>query len=413
MQKRNTKPTASKLTVLRQLCNLIPTHLVPRLARETGVDSMARTFSPWSHVVSMLFAQLTHAIGLNDVCDALRLHSGPLSALRGATAPSRNNLSHANKRRDAALAERLFWTVLDHLQKLSPGFAAGRRGKGLARRFRRVIHVVDSSTIALIASCIDWAQHRRRKAAAKLHVRLDLHSLLPRFVLVESAKAADSIRAAEVCAGVKPGEIVIFDRAYVDFIHLGVLNGDGVFWVTRSKEALCFRVVKKLPKATDKRILNDELVRLKNKDSRANYPEAMRRVRALVEVDGQEREMEFLTNNLQWSATSVADLYRCRWQIEVFFKQIKQSLQLCDFLGNSANAVRWQVWTALLLYVLMRFLCVMSSWSHSFTRLFTLLRATLWRKIDLWDLLRFCGTASGHFRYLATPQSAYLPGLTR
>jgi len=93
------------------------------------------------------------------------------------------------------------------------------------------------------------------------------------------------------------------------------------------------------------------LVVLKNKDSRANYPKPMRRVRALVEVDGKEREMDFLTNNLQWSATSVADLYRCRWQIEVFFKQIKQSLQLCDFLGTSANAVRWQVWTALLLYV--------------------------------------------------------------
>ena len=110
--------------------------------------------------------------------------------------------------------------------------------------------------------------------------------------------------------------------------------------------------------------------------------------------------MEFLTNHLQWSAASVADLYRCRWQIEVFFKQIKQSLQLCDFLGNSANAIRWQVWTALLLYVLMRFLCVLSRWNHSFTRLFTLLRAALWRKIDLWDLLRFCGTAGGHFRYL-------------
>src|ERR1700747_2467203 len=395
--KKNSKPTASKLSVLGQLCNLIPPHLVFKLARETGVDSMARSFSVWSHVVSMLFAQLTHAIGLNDVCDALRLHSGPLSALRGATPPSRNNLSHANKHRDAALAERLFWAVLEHLKKLSPGFATGRRGKGLARRFRRFIHVVDSSTIALIASCIDWAQHRRRKAAAKLHVRLDLHSLLPRFVLVESAKAADSIRAAEVCAGVKPGEIVIFDRAYVDFIHLGVLNDDGVFWVTRSKESLCFRVVKKLPKATDKRILSDELVVLKNKDSRANYPEAMRRVRALVETDGKEREMEFLTNNVSWSASSVADLYRCRWQIEVFFKQIKQSLQLCDFLGNSANAVRWQVWTALLLYVLMRFLYLVSS--HSFTRLFTLLRAALWRKIDLWDLLRLCGTASGNFRY--------------
>src|SRR5258707_7693092 len=298
--------------------------------------------------------EIDSSIGLNDVGDALGLHSGPLSALRGAPGPSRNNLSHANKRRDAALAERLFWAVLDHLPKLSPGFGTGRRGKGLARRFRRVIHVVDSSTIALIASCIDWAQHRRRKAAAKLHVRLDLHSLLPRFVLVESAKAADSIRAAEVCAGVKPGEIVIFDRAYIDFIHLGVLNGDGVFSVTRSKESLCFRVVKKLPKATDKRILSDELVVLKKKDSRANYPQPLRRVRARVEVDGKEREMEFLTNNLQWSAGSVADLYRCRWQIEVFFKQIKQSLQLCDFLGNSANAVRWQVWTALLLYLLMR-----------------------------------------------------------
>jgi hypothetical protein len=410
VKKRNTKPTASKLTVLRQLCNLIPAHLVPKLARATGVDAKARSFSAWSHVVSMLFAQLTHAIGLNDVCDALRLHSGPLSALRGATPPSRNNLSHANKHRDAALAEGLFWAVLEHLQTLSPGFARGRRGKGLAHRFRRVIHVVDASTIALIASCIDWAQHRRRKAAAKLHVRLDLHSLLPRFVLVESAKAADSIRAAQVCAGVKAGEIVIFDRAYVDFVHLGVLNDEGVYWVTRSKEGLCFRVVKKLPKGTDKRILRDDLVMLKNPDSRANYPHRLRRVRALVEVDGQPREMEFLTNNLAWSAASVADLYRCRWQIEVFFKQIKQSLQLCDFLGNSANAVRWQVWTALLLYVLMRFLSVMSGWSHSFTRLFTLLRAALWSKVDLWDLLRFCGTAGGHFRYLATPQDAYFPG---
>ena len=142
-------------------------------------------------------------------------------------------------------------------------------------------------------------------------------------------RPADSIRAAEVCAGVKPGEIVIFDRAYVDFVHLNVLTEDGVFWVTRSKESLCFRVVKRLPKRTDKRILSDELVVLKNKDSRANYPKAMRRVRALVEVEGKEREMEFLTNNLSWSASSVADLYRCRWQIEVFFKQIKQSLQLC------------------------------------------------------------------------------------
>jgi hypothetical protein len=196
--------------------------------------------------------------------------------------------------------------VLEHLQTLSPGFAAGRRGKGLARRFRRVIHVVDSSTIALIASCIDWAQYRRRKTAAKLHVRLDLHSLLPRFVLVESARAADSIRAARKSAPES-------NRARLLSLIVPTLisstwtcsMANGVFWVTRSKESLCFRVVKKLPKATDKRILSDELVVLKNKDSRANYPEAMRRVRALVEVDGKERAKEFLTNNVSWGATSV------------------------------------------------------------------------------------------------------------
>ena len=138
--------------------------------------------------------------------------------------------------------------------------------------------MVDSSTIALIASCIDWAQHLSGAKPPPSSMCVWTCTVCCRALSWSKAKAADSIRAAEVCAGVKPGEIVIFDRAYVDFIHLGVLNGDGVFWVTRSKESLCFRVVKKLVKATDKRILSDELVVLKNKDSRANYPAAMRRV---------------------------------------------------------------------------------------------------------------------------------------
>src|SRR6266581_7605181 len=176
MKKKKTKsqPSRSKFSVLGQLCNWIPAHLVPKLARETGVEQKARTFTPWSHVVCLLFAQLTHALGLNDVCDALRLHSGPLSALRGAVAPSRNNLWHANKNRDASMAEALFWQVLEHLQSLKPGFAQGARFR-LARRFKRVIHVVDSTTVQLVASCLDWAKHRRRKAAAQCHLRLDLH----------------------------------------------------------------------------------------------------------------------------------------------------------------------------------------------------------------------------------------------
>jgi len=131
---------------------------------------------------------------------------------------------------------------------------------------------------------------------------------------------------------------------------------------------------------------------------------------ALVEVDGQEVEMVFLTNNLEWSAPSIVELYRCRWQIEVFFKQIKQTLQLADFLGTTANAVRWQVWTALLVYLLLRYLGFLANWSHSFSRLFTLIRAALWKKWDVLSLLRCYGTAGGHFRYLAQPEQAYLPG---
>jgi len=137
MKKKNTNlPTVSKLNLLRQICNFIPEFFVPKLARETGVDKKSRTFTPWSHVVSLLYAQLTHSIGLNDVCDALRLHSGPLSSLREAKAPSRNNLSNANKVRPAEMAEKLFWAVFEHLGKLSPDFSSGKAG-GLSGNHRQ------------------------------------------------------------------------------------------------------------------------------------------------------------------------------------------------------------------------------------------------------------------------------------
>jgi hypothetical protein len=404
-------PTGSKLNLLRQICNLIPEFLVFKLARETGVDKKVRTFSAWSHVVSLLFAQLTHSIGLNDVCDALGLHSGPLSSLRGATAPTRNNLSHANKVRSAEMAEKLFWAVFEHLGNLSPHFVRGRAGQRFARKFKRAIHLVDSTTIPLIASCMDWARHRRRKAAAKCHLRLDLQSFLPRFAIVDTARHNDAKRAREVCAGIKAGEIVIFDKAYVDFAHLADLCMRMVLWVTRAKDNLRFKIVRRYQRGAVGKILRDDLIRLTTPASRKDFPELMRRIVALVEVDGQEVEMVFLSNNLEWSADSIVELYRCRWQIEVFFKQIKQTLQLADFLGTSANAVRWQVWTALLVYLLLRYLAFVSQWTHSFSRLFTLLRAALWKKWDVLDLLRRYGTAGGQFRYLACPEQAYLPGM--
>lgn len=407
MKIKTIKPTRCRFNILRQICNLIPEHLVAKIARETGAEDKSRTFSPWSHAVSLLHAQLSHSLGLNDLCDSLQLHSGPLSTLRGACPPSRNGLSHANRERPAQMAEQLFWSVLGHLKTQSPGFATGRR-RGAAFRFKLPIHVIDSTTLELVANCMDWAKHRRRKAAAKTHLRLNLQSLLPGWVIVDTAAEHDNLRARELCAGLKGGEIALFDRGYVDFGHLRDLDQRGVFWVTRAKENLAFEVIQKMPRSKDDQILRDDIIVLSHPNQPA--PELMRRVVALVEVDGEEREMTFLTNNLAWSPRSVADLYRCRWEIEVFFKQIKQTLQLADFLGHNANAVRWQVWMALLTYVLLRYLSYLTKWAHSFTRLFTLLRAAQWEKLDLIRLLAGYGTAKGSLRYLARPEQACFAG---
>ena len=409
-KQKNQKPTKSKFSILRQICNWIPNHLVPKLARETKVEEDARTFKPWSHVVSLLYAQLAHSLGLNDVCDALQLHSGPLSAIRGATVPKKNTFSNANRKRDPVLAENLFWQMLRHLENLSPGFRGPRRPR-FAFRFKRMIHLVDSTTIQLVANCMDWAKHRRRKAAAKCHLRLNLQSFLPRFAIVDTARHSDSSKARELCVGLRAGEIVIFDKAYLDLLHLFELFKRGVYWVTRAKEGMRFRVVKRYQHGHIGNILRDDLVQMKSSASRRLYPAWLRRVIARVEVDGHWREMTFLSDNLEWSAQTIADLYRCRWGIEVFFKEIKQTLQLADFLGHNANAVRWQVWTALLTYLLLRFCAWVSKWGHSFIRLFTLLRAALWFKFNLNSLLDCYGTAKTRVRFRGAPEQAFLPGL--
>jgi len=402
----NTTPTRANVVVLKQMLNLIPRGLINRHALATGVEAKARSFSVLSHLSSMLFAQLSHAMGLNDVCDWLRFKAPVLSRF-GVTPPSKNGLSHANKERNAAFVEKLFWSVLDHLQHASPDFAAGRKGKGLLRRFKVRIHAVDSTVIQLVANCMDWAKHRRRKAAAKLHLRLDLHSFLPSFAIVDTAGHHDNKRARELCATIKSGEIVVFDKAYVDFDHLSDLDQRGIWWVTRSKDNMKYRAIKNHP-TNDKNILKDQTIALQGKQKGMK----MRRVEAWVEVDGARRVMVFITNNMEWSPRSVCDLYRRRWDIEVFFKQVKQSLKLGSFLGHSANAVRWQVYTALLVYVLLRFMAHLSEWGHSFTRLFAVTRSALWERIDLLALLKSYGTASGRLKMNGALHQAWFAGFT-
>jgi hypothetical protein len=373
------------------------------------VDKKARTFSPWSHLVALLYAQFTHALSLNDVSDALKNHAPKLQRIRDAVAPSKNAFSHANRERDADMAQTVFWEILNQLTTMCPKFG-GQTFQGMPRRFKRTVHAVDSSTIRLVVSCIDWARHRRRKAAAKLHLRLNLQCFLPAFAIVDTAAHNDNKRARELCAALEAGEIVVFDKAYVDFAHLWDLTERGVFWVTRAKDNMQYRVRKRLLKKPAGNILRDDLIVLTGDVSHGKYPQVLRLVRAIVEVDGKEREMEFLTNNLKWAASSIAELYKSRWQIEVFFKEIKQTLQLCDFLGQNRNAVLWQVWTALILYVLLRFLAFANSWQHGFKRFFCLLRSSVWDGVLVSSLASLCGTARGSPAMRAAPEQLYLPG---
>ena len=405
------KTTRSQFTILKQICEFIPAHLVTHLARKYGVERKCRTFDPWSHVVSLLHVQIAHSMSLNDACDSLKNHSGVLTTIRKTVPPSRNGLSHANKERNADMAEALFWDVLACLQKQFPGFGVGHGYCGLPKKFKRTINAIDSTTIKLVANCIDWAKHRNRKAGAKCHVSLNLQTFLPSIIIIREAKSHDSSFARELCAGLKDGEIAVWDKAYNDFKHLFELTGRGVNWVNRAKDNMTYKVTREISPAKGK-IIRDVAIRLTGQATSSTYTRELRLVEAWVEIKGEDVRMTFISNNFKWSANSICGIYKSRWGIEVFFKQIKQNLQIADFLGNSENAVRWQIWTAMLTYVLLRFIEHISRWGKPFSRLFTLLRGVMWSCLDLFSLVESYGTAGVSCRMRAAPEQAYLPGLS-
>ena len=406
----STQPTRHHLTTFGQLLKFIPRSIIQTAAAETGVDKKARTYSLLSHLGAMIFVQLAHALSLNDVCDWLRMKARAIASF-GLTPPSRNNLSNANKVRSAKFVETVFWRTLNHLQRVEPGFSSHRPGgRRLLHRFKVRIHAVDSTTMELVANCMDWAKHRRRKAAAKLHMRLGVNGFLPTFALVDTAGEHDNTRARELCANLQAGEITLFDKAYVDFNHLHDLDLREVCWVTRAKNNMNYRVRRNLEVPKGGKIVKNQIISLKGDRFKHLRSWTFRRVEAWVEVDGLPKLMVFITNNMEWSSNTVCELYRARWEIEVFFKQVKQTLKLSGFVGYSANAIRWQVWTALLLYVLLRFVAHLSKWAHSFTRLFSVVRASMWERMDLLGLLKCYGTAGGSFTILGATHTAWLPG---
>ena len=408
--KNNHQNTTERLTVLGQFCKLIPKYCLAKVCAELnkeGIKIAARAFSVWSHIVSMIYCHMAHCISLNDICDGLQNFKGNLNNIRNATAPHRNTLSHANRTRDIALIKRLFWKTVEHYQQTYPKFftQGGRSYFRLPRRFKRAIRAIDSTTIELIAKCMDWAKHRKHKAAAKVHVALDLISFIPIRVVTDSANHHDGSYMSELCGNMKSGDIAVMDRAYVDYKQLNTLTEQGVFWVTRSKSNMKIKVIRELNKGRKNTpqkgkephypiILKDEEVELTGKTSHRRYPRSFRHVSAIVQdSNGKEITVSFLSNNMEWAASSICDLYRCRWGIETFFKEIKQTLQIRTFVGFSRNAIEWQIWSALLTYLLMRIMAFLSEWKRDFKHFFTLMKGALWAKRTVKVIVSRYGTA--------------------
>lgn len=402
MKKTLSKATKTVYTILRQIATLIPREFVEDAALEHKVQW--RSFDPWSHLLTLVIVQLSRQESLNGICDVARALEYEWKRA-GLELPHRNTLSNANTRRIPEVAEDVFWRILGYFKAMSPDFCTERFEGYLSRIKKHRIFLLDSSTIQLTLDCFDWARHRRQKAAAKLHMTMELASRLPSFAIVEDAAHHDSTRAAACTAHLGCGDILVADRAYLDIDFLNGLAERGASFVVRMKRNMLFKTEEKLqePCGGDTarhatQILSDEKVRPEKKSSAGKYKASggcMRRIVALVEVRGEMKNMTFLTSNFDWSARTVAELYRARWGIETFFKELKQTCQIHDFIGYSENAVKWQVWAGLIAHLLLRYISFQAKWRHSFSRLAGVVRGSLWLKKKLLSLLDLYGTASG------------------
>ena len=352
--------------------------------------------------MTLVTVQLSKQESLNGICDIAKAIEYEWRRA-GLALPYRNTLSNANTKRDPKMAENVFWKLLEHFKAISPDFISEKFDGFLARMKKHKIFLLDSSTIQLTLDCFDWARHRRQKAAAKLHMTLELASRLPSFAVVEDAAHHDSTRASVCTEQLVQGDILVADRAYLDFTFLNELARRDVFFVIRKKTNTLFKVVESLnPSCAPDlqnhatQILSDEKVQPTGSKTSSSYTASrgmLRLVKAFVEVRGEMREMAFLTNNFSWSGRTIAELYRARWGIETFFKEIKQTCQIHDFIGYSENAVKWQVWAGLIGHLLLRYIRYLAKWKHSFSRLAGVVRGSLWLKKELLSLLELYGTA--------------------
>ena len=361
-------------SMFSQLLNLFPRTEFQALVKRTHAERHARGFTCWGQLVAMLFCQLGRAHSLREICGGLASCEGKLSHL-GIKAPSRSTLAYANEHRPWQLYRAVFHELLARCQPL----ARGRR----KFRFKNKLVSLDSSVIDLCATLFDWAKFRRTKGAVKLHLLLDHDGYLPSVAVITDGKRHD-VRVARTLR-FDPGTILVMDRGYVDYAWFGHLTAGEVFFVTRLKDNALYDVVERRPPPERSQVRRDEVICLTGVDAATKCPHRLRRVE--VYDPEQEITLVFLTNHLALGATTIAAIYKDRWQIELFFKALKQNLKIKTFVGTSTNALKVQVWTALIAMLLLRYLQLRSRFAWSLSNLLALLRMNLFTHRDLWAWL--------------------------
>jgi hypothetical protein len=358
-------------------------HLFSRMEFQAAVkthkaERHSRGFTCWGQFVAMLFCQLGQAQSLREICGGLAASEGKLKHLGLPKAPPRSTLAYANKHRPWQLYQTVFHQLLDKCQ----GVAASQPGKKKRKfRFKNRLLSLDASVIPLCASVFDWAQYRRSKGAVKLHLLLDHDGYLPSFAVVTEGKTSE-IKVARTLR-FAPGTILAIDRGYNDYQWFRELTQEDVYFVTRMKEKAVYEVKEALQVPQKSNVVSDQMICFPRLAQEVEEPVLFRRVE-IWDAEKQEA-IVFLSNLLAFGATTIAAVYKDRWQVELFFKALKQNLRVKTFVGTSENALQTQIWTALIAILLIKYLQLRSTFGWSLSNLVALLRQQLFVYRDLWQ----------------------------
>ncbi len=359
-----------------QILRVVPRTQFQQLVHERQAERHAKGFSSWGQYVSMLFCHFAQAKSLREISDGLAVTCGKLGHLGLSAAPPKSTLAYANAHRPWQLFQDIFFYLLDYCRAESPG-------KKKKFRFKNKLFSLDSTTIDLCLSLFPWADFRQTKGAIKLHLLLDHDGYLPDFAVITDGKTTDVVTARQFT--LPTGSIVAVDRGYLDFDLFWQWNSSGVFFVTRLKSNAAYQVVQDRPVPERGNVLADHIIRFTGTLTSNKYPKELRRV--VVWDEKNLREIELLTNHLGFGANTIGRIYRDRWEIELFFKVLKQHLKIKTFVGTSPNALKTQIWTALIALLLLKYLQFRSRCNLPLCRLVALLRLNLFSYRDLWDWL--------------------------